>query len=86
MSDFKASIFKKIDDELFERIRPKAIKGLTPDQAAKMNAVSARKFNRDQIQSIRAECLAWMPKSVFKIFEDDLSAKQIAGVEGLESV
>ena len=59
------------------------MKGLTPEQGEKMNKVVASNFDRDQIQSIKPECLAAMPKEVFNLLEDDLSTTQLNGLENL---
>ena len=72
-----------MDGSLIESFRPKAIKGMTPEQAEKMNKVVASNFDRDQIQSIKPECLDAMPKGIFNLLEDDLSASQLNGLENL---
>ena len=72
-----------MDENLIESFRPKAIKGLTPEQAEKMNKVVASNFDVDQIQSIKPECLAAMPKGVFNFLEDDFSVAQLNGLENL---
>ena len=85
MGAFKSKTLKKLDKDQISEIAADAFGGLLPDQGAKMNKVIASNFDRDQIQSIKPECLNAMPGSVFSLLEPDLSNQQLTQLAALQS-